>query len=134
MTFHMPALLVIPFMPSSPSLQRYHMEDSNDSRCLREDAVDGDYVYAADSCGETGSEAVFVGLEIGGTNLKVGVVSREGELLGEHASEALPKAKAAREPQVCWSYLVRVLFKNWLCCQYAYSVLERPFVCSTTAL
>lgn len=44
--------------------------------------------------------AVFVGLEIGGTNLKAGVL-RDGVLLDEHRSKPIPGDQSSREPQVC---------------------------------
>lgn len=42
---------------------------------------------------------IFVGLEIGGTNLKAGVL-RGGAVLGEHRSEEIPGGDSAREPEV----------------------------------
>lgn len=53
----------------------------------------------------SGGKMIFMGLEIGGTNLGAGVLDGEtGELLGRPHKEPLPKDLSAREPQVLRSF------------------------------
>lgn len=52
--------------------------------------------------GTKGTGMLFVGLEVGGTNLKAGVLDGDsGQLLGDFQQERLSKGSSGCEPEVC---------------------------------
>lgn len=75
--------------------------EGGDIDVLQHEAVSTHQASGISKDSRSADKMIFVGLEIGGTNLGAGVLDGEtGELLGRPQKEPLPKDPSAREPQV----------------------------------